>query len=245
MSAQLKRLDQAVAERYPQYSRSQAQQLIAVGAVTVDGVPITKNGYRVEASSKVIIVSQETSRYVSRAGIKLAHALDYFGIDVQNKTILDAGLSTGGFTDCLLQRGAKKIYGVDVGHGQVDQKIATDAKVVVMEHTNLRMLPVLGELVDMVTLDLSFISVLKVIDTVKRVLKPSGHVIVLIKPQFEVGKQIVGRGGIVRDEKERSRAVMRVIEGFKEAGFALIGVTESPITGGDGNFEFLAYFVLN
>lgn len=245
MSVQHKRLDQVVAERYPEYSRSQAQQLIAVGAVAVDGVPITKNGYRVEASSKVTIVSHETSRYVSRAGIKLAHALDYFGIDVQGKTILDAGLSTGGFTDCLLQRGAKKIYGVDVGHGQVDQKIAADTRVTVMEHTNLRTLPALDELVDMVTLDLSFISVLKVVDAVKRVLKSSGQVIVLIKPQFEVGKQAVGRGGVVRDEKERNRAVTRVVEGFKEAGFAVVGITESPITGGDGNFEFLAYFVLN
>lgn len=241
MNNEKRRLDHVLAELYPQYSRRQLQQWIIEGSVTVDGSVVLKSSYPIFAGM-VVELTVEQPKYVSRAGFKLEKALDHFGIEVQDKVVLDAGLSTGGFTDCMLQRGAKKIYGVDVGHGQVHDTIRSHDRVVVMEHTNLRELPALGELVDLVTLDLSFISVLKVMDTVKRVLKSGGELVVLIKPQFEVGKQAVGRGGIVTDVSEHARAVAAVTAGIESAGFVTIGVTESPITGTDGNKEFLAYF---
>jgi len=155
---------------------------------------------------------------------------------------LDAGLSTGGFADCLLQRGVQKIYGVDVGYGQVHEKIRNDDRIVVMERTNLRELRDVGQRVDLVTLDLSFISLLKVMDAVKAVLKDDGQLITLIKPQFEAEKKDVGRGGIIKDPKIHEQVIERVTHGIQEHGFKLVGVIESPITGATGNKEFLAYF---
>jgi 23S rRNA (cytidine1920-2'-O)/16S rRNA (cytidine1409-2'-O)-methyltransferase len=155
---------------------------------------------------------------------------------------MDAGISTGGFTDCLLQRGVQRVYGVDVGYGQLHEKIRSDNRVVVRERTNLRELETLGERVDIVTLDLSFISVLKVMDAVERVLKPEGKLIILIKPQFEAQKHEVGRGGIIKDPAVHHEVVERVKEGMRARGFVCHGVIESPILGGSGNKEFLAYF---
>jgi 23S rRNA (cytidine1920-2'-O)/16S rRNA (cytidine1409-2'-O)-methyltransferase len=157
---------------------------------------------------------------------------------------LDAGLSTGGFTDCLLQEGARKVYGVDVGYGQVHEKIRNDPRVIVMEKTNLRYVEGLPELVDIVTLDVSFISVLKIIERVKSLLKHQGKLIVLIKPQFEAGKQDIGRGGIVKDADVHERVTKSVIEGIVKEGFSFQGIIESPILGAEGNKEFLAYFIL-
>jgi len=182
---------------------------------------------------------------VCRAGWKLEKALDHFGIDPHGLVIVDAGLSTGGFTDCLLQRGAKRIYGIDVGYGQVHEKIRHDPRVVVMERTNLRYLEGLPEKVDLVTLDLSFISVLKVMNAVKKVIKPDGMLIVLIKPQFEVEKHEVGKGGIIRDPAVHKRVVEGVVKKIEEQVFSNVGVVESPIEGTMGNKEFLAAFKYN
>ncbi len=238
---QKKRLDQKVLELYPTLTRTYIQSLIMQGKVLVDDVPCTKAGTQI-ADDVVIRLRDIQQKFVSRAGFKLEKALDHFGISVQDLIVLDAGLSTGGFSDCLLQRGAKKIYGIDVGYGQAHEKIRQDPRVVVMEKTNLRYVDSLPELVDLVTLDLSFISVLKVIPALKKLMQPYGMLIVLIKPQFEARRSQVGSGGIIKDEKIHAEVIHNVVEGIKEQGFTFIGVTDSPITGTDGNKEFLAYF---
>lgn len=236
-----KRLDQLVAEKTPHYSRRQIQSWIMQGRVTVDGEIVTKPGSAV-AEDAVIAVDVQEPKYVSRAGFKLEKALEHFGIDVHNLTVMDAGLSTGGFADCLLQQGAAKIYGIDVGYGQVHEKIRNDDRVVVMERTNLREVRELGEKVDLVTLDLSFISVLKVMDAVCAVLKPQGQLVVLIKPQFEAERHQVGRGGIIKDEAVHQEVIEKVTSGIVAHGFTCVGVIESPIAGATGNKEFLGYF---
>jgi 23S rRNA (cytidine1920-2'-O)/16S rRNA (cytidine1409-2'-O)-methyltransferase len=242
MSKIKKRLDQLVHEQQPQYSKTQIQSWIMQGKVKVDGQIVTKPGTMLDVTVALTYDIQEP-KFVSRAGFKLEKALDYFGIDVTGYVVMDAGLSTGGFTDCLLQRGASKVYGVDVGYGQVAEKIRKDPRVVLLERTNLREVRDLGEQVDLVTLDLSFISVLKVMDAVIAVLKPQGKLLVLIKPQFEARKEDVGRGGIIKDERVHKQVIERVTGGLKEDGFTCIGVTESPIEGATGNKEFLGYFV--
>lgn len=263
------RLDVLVHERNPQYSRQQIQSWIMQGKVIVNDKVITKSGTQVKTDANIVITAKDP-KYVSRAGFKLEKALEYFKIDVTGFTVLDAGLSTGGFTDCLLQAGAKKIYGIDVGYGQAHEKIRQDERVVVVEHMNLRhtqeVLDVLagkqdlqrnkgqeglldseniseGSKVDLVTLDLSFISVLKVMETVIAVLQKGGRLIVLIKPQFEAEHNEICKGGIVKDEKVHQKIIEKVTSGIKNMGFDLIGVTESPIEGATGNKEFLAYFI--
>lgn len=235
------RLDQLIITRHPELSKSFIQSLIMQGKVSVDGKVITKSGTMV-LPDVVIKLETEQPPYVSRAGNKLAHALDHFSINVANKVALDAGLSTGGFTDCLLQRGASKVYGVDVGYGQVHEKIRSDPRVVVMERTNLRHLESLPELVDIVTLDLSFISVLKVIDRVATFIKPHGKLIVLVKPQFEAERKGISKGGIVTDPTVHEEVIERVTSGIQEHGFEYKGITQSPILGTEGNKEFLALF---
>lgn len=237
------RLDALVLKNYPQYSRAQIQSWIMQGKVSVDGKVVTKPGTTLPENISVTLNAEEP-KFVCRAGWKLQEALEKFNIDVTNLVILDAGLSTGGFTDCLLQRGAKKVYGVDVGYGQVHEKIRSNPNVVVLEKTNLRYLESLPEKVDLVTLDLSFISILKVIETVKNLLKPTGKLVTLIKPQFEAGKHQVRKGGIITDPKVHEEVIKFVTDGIIAAGFKLIGVIESPITGTSGNKEFLAYFEL-
>lgn len=236
-----KRLDQLMQEQNPHYSRAQIQSWIMQGKVRVNDVIINKPGTMCAVDVKLSYTIEEP-KYVSRAGFKLEKALDAFGIDVTNAVIMDAGLSTGGFTDCLLQHGAQKVYGVDVGYGQVHEKIRNDMRVIVHEKTNLREVRDLGELVDLVTLDLSFISVLKVMDAVCAVLKPQGKLVVLIKPQFEARKEEVGRGGIIKDSKIHAEVIERVKTGLHAYGFECQGVIESPIAGATGNKEFLAYF---
>lgn len=235
------RLDQLVMLQAPQYSRQQVQSWIMQGKITVDGAVVNKPGTSVSADA-VIVMNVQEPKFVSRAGFKLEKALETFGLDVTGMVVLDAGISTGGFTDCLLQHGAVKIYGIDVGYGQVHDKVARDPRVIIHEKTNLRNLETVGELVDLVTLDLSFISVLKVMDAVCRVLKENGKLIVLIKPQFEAGKQDVGKGGIVRDPEVHKEVIEKLTHGIQEFGFLLKGVTDSPIEGATGNKEFLAYF---
>lgn len=238
-----KRLDMVIQEMHPEFSRNQIQSFIMQGKIKVDDQVITKPGTPVKEDSKVE-VNIEIPKYVCRAGWKLEKALDYFNIDPAGLIILDAGLSTGGFTDCLLQRGAKKIYGIDVGYGQVHEKIRIDPKVIVKERTNLRHLDSnLIEPVDLVTLDLSFISVLKVMPVISEILKTSGKLVVLVKPQFEAEKHEVGKGGIIKDSRVHDKTIEKVTSGIKEFGFDYKGITESPITGSHGNKEFLAYFI--
>lgn len=238
------RLDQKLLELYPDFSRNQVQSYIMQGKVTVNDQIITKAGFSVKSDDKIELNVTEP-KYVCRAGWKLEKALDHFNIDPSNLTILDAGLSTGGFTDCLLQRGAKKIYGVDVGYGQAHEKIRQDPRVIVKEKTNLRYLEDLGEKIDLVTLDLSFISILKVLDGVKSLLKENGELVTLIKPQFEAKRFEVGKGGIIRDPELRLKIVLEVIEKIEKFGFICQGYIESPITGTAGNVEYLAYFQRN
>ncbi len=241
MAKNKKRLDQLVQERFTQYSRRQIQSWVMQGKVTVDDKVITKPGTQV-TDDVVLVLDIEEPKHVSRAGQKLEKALDEFNIDVTGFVVLDAGISTGGFTDCLLQRGAAKIFGVDVGYGQTHERLRDDPRLTLLERTNLRELESVGELVDLITLDLSFISVLKVMHTVIKLLKSKGQLIVLIKPQFEAGKHEVGSGGIVRDEKVRQAVVDHVVDGIAQYGFELVGITESPVLGAKGNKEFLAYF---
>jgi len=240
-----KRVDIIVHERYPQYSRRQIQSWIMQGKVTVEGKVVTKAGTPISPDLEIKLDIQEP-KYVSRAGFKLEKALDYFNIDVSGLVALDAGISTGGFTDCLLKYGAKRVYGIDVGYGQVHEKIFSDDRVVIVERTNLRnveaVLQTVGQKVDIVTLDLSFISLLKVMDTVEAVLKDDGLLITLIKPQFEAERKEVGRGGIIKDEKVHQKVLDTVITSIKSHGFSLIGWIESPLLGSAGNKEFLAYF---
>lgn len=237
-----KRLDLIVHERYPQYSRQQIQSWIMQGLVTVNDKVVAKPGVATPVDA-VLMLNNDEPKYVSRAGYKLEKALEAFGIDVHGLVVLDAGLSTGGFSDCLLQQGAKKIYGIDVGYGQVHEKISNDPRVDVRERTNLRHLESVGEPVDLVTLDLSFISVLKVMDAVNAVLKQDGALVILIKPQFEARKHDIGRGGIIKDSAVHERVVKEVVDGVTAHGFVCQGVIESPIEGTHGNKEFLAYFL--
>lgn len=215
----------------------------------VNDRPVLKAGTPVP-STATIVITAEQPKYVCRAGLKLEAALHHFHIDPTGFTALDSGLSTGGFTDCLLQHGASKVYGVDVGYGQVAEKIRQDPRVIVMERTNLRHVrrkdfPLENtEFMDIATLDLSFISVLKVRECVSDLLRPDGHLIVLIKPQFEAGKKQVGTGGVVKDPEVHAEVVKNVISGWEDVGFQCEGYIESPIKGAtSGNTEFLAYFV--
>jgi 23S rRNA (cytidine1920-2'-O)/16S rRNA (cytidine1409-2'-O)-methyltransferase len=237
-----KRLDQVLQELYPQYSRNQIQSFIMQQKVTVNGIIVSKAGAPVTEEDTITLTVDEP-KYVCRAGWKLEKALDCFGVNPEGLVILDAGLSTGGFTDCLLQRGAAKVYGVDVGYGQVHEKIRVNPRVLVYERTNLRYLTELPEQVDLVTLDLSFISLVKVMDVVSLLLKPNGQLITLIKPQFEAERHQIGRGGIVKDPEVHKQVIEKVVRALEGYDFICQGVIESPILGSEGNKEFLAHFI--
>lgn len=238
------RLDEYCLQQYPKYSKNVIQSWIAQGKVLVNDKPITKAGHQVATNAKIDIRA-EIAKFVCRAGFKIEAALDHFGVDVAGKVALDSGLSTGGFTDCLLQRGAVKVFGVDVGYGQVHEKIRTDPRVVVLERTNVRYL-VPSDLqcaVDFATLDLSFISVLKVLPAVCGVMNPGGELVVLVKPQFEAGREQVKAGGLVTDPAVHKQVIDTVTAGVAAFGFELQGCIESPLQGyKSGNTEFLAYF---
>lgn len=236
------RLDKLIAERHTALSRSKIQELIAGGAVTVNGIVATKPGLLVDTQA-LITIDQSQLRYVSRAGLKLEHVLKECTISVKDKVCLDAGLSTGGFTDCLLQHGAAKVYGIDVGTAQVDARIAQNPRVVVLEKTDIRTVMV-PELLDIITLDLAFISLTKVIQHVAALLKPDGTLITLIKPQFEVGREAArASSGVIKDQDVQQAAVQHVINATIAVGFEYKNLIESPILGGSGNKEFLAYFL--
>jgi 23S rRNA (cytidine1920-2'-O)/16S rRNA (cytidine1409-2'-O)-methyltransferase len=238
------RLDSLLAARGLAESRVRAQAVIFAGQVLVNGQKQDKAGALVPEDAEVRILG-ETLRYVGRGGLKLEAALKEFRVSVQGKIALDIGASTGGFTDCLLQHGAQKVYAVDVGYGQLAWKIRQDPRVVVIERTNIRdMEPSLvPEPGDIAVIDVSFISLGKVIPSVLKVLKSAAEIIALIKPQFEVGREHVGKGGIVRDESARTQAVERIEKYLRGLGLKVMGVIPSPITGQDGNVEFLIHAV--
>jgi len=221
-------------------SREKAQALVLAGQVRVDGERAQKPGHRVAAASRIEVV--EGLPYVSRAGKKLEAALDHFQIDVRGRVCLDVGASTGGFTDCLLQRGALRVYAVDVGAGQLDWRLRNDPRVVVREGINARYLKRedLGEPVELAACDVSFISVTLILPALASVLRPEGEMVILVKPQFEVGRGQVGRGGIVRDPALHAAACEKVESALHQMGFQT-RLMESPVAGAEGNKEFLIY----
>jgi 23S rRNA (cytidine1920-2'-O)/16S rRNA (cytidine1409-2'-O)-methyltransferase len=239
------RLDRLLVARGLAESRERGQAMILAGQVLVNGQKVEKAGTLVAVDSDIRILGEQMP-YVSRGGLKLEKALHEFVIDVKEKTALDVGASTGGFTDCLLQHGAKKVYAVDVGYGQMAWKVRQDPRVVVIERTNIRDIDqaLVPEKVDIIVIDVSFISLEKVIPSVLRFLKPGAGIVALIKPQFEVGKGQVGKGGIVRDETVRNDAVERVRKFMQEQELGVRGIIPSPITGQDGNVEFLIYGIV-
>ena len=238
------RLDKLLVLRGLADTRAKAQSLILAGQVFSGGQRLDKAGHLVAEDVELMI--KEPLPFVSRGGLKLAAALAHFGVDVGGRICLDIGASTGGFTDCLLQHGAARVVAVDVGHGQLDWKLRNDPRVEVRENVNARYLQPedFGEQFDLAVMDVSFISLAKILPAVPPLLARLGSVIALIKPQFEVGRGEVGKGGIVRDEVAQQRVVQEVCACAENLGMHLVGVMDSPILGADGNREFLAYFAL-
>jgi 23S rRNA (cytidine1920-2'-O)/16S rRNA (cytidine1409-2'-O)-methyltransferase len=236
------RADVAVFEQGLAPSRERAQALILAGQILCGDRPVAKAGEFLPTGA-VLRLRGEPMPYVSRGGLKLAHAIDTFGVDVAGRVAVDIGASTGGFTDCLLQRGAAKVYCVDVGHGQLDWKIASDARVVVIDRTNIRHMPPerIPERCSLAVIDVSFISLRLVLPAVPPLLRPGSPLLALVKPQFEVGREKVGKGGIVRDDNARREALADVAAAARALGFAVLGDTTSPITGGKGNVELLLH----
>ncbi|MEO7294791.1 MAG: TlyA family RNA methyltransferase [Candidatus Limnocylindria bacterium] len=231
------RLDQLLTDRGLARSRAEAQSLIHAGEVELDGTRRLKPGQLVAADASVSLV--EKPRWASRAGAKLEHALDAFGIDPTGLACLDAGASTGGFTDVLLARGARIVYAVDVGRGQLIDRLKRESRVVSMERTNLRDLTALPEPIDLATLDLSFISLRLVLPAVRSLLTDKGRVVALVKPQFEAGRDDVPRGGVIRNPVTWERVLREVVSAARDSGLHAVNAIRSPITGVDGNVEFL------
>jgi 23S rRNA (cytidine1920-2'-O)/16S rRNA (cytidine1409-2'-O)-methyltransferase len=234
------RIDQLLVDRGLAESREKAKALLLAGSVSVNGQGVDKPGQSVDPESEIVIAGKLP--YVSRGGLKLEKALDHFHVDVAGKICVDVGASTGGFTDCLLQRGAARVYAVDVGKGQLDWRLRGDPRVTVREGINARYLKLenVGEPVDRATMDVSFISATLIVPNLAAVLKPDGAMIILIKPQFEVRREQVGKGGIVKDPAMHNAACDRVRAAVEALGFRT-AIVESPILGAEGNREFLLY----
>ena len=226
-------------------SRKVAQAEIISGNVFVDDKIIDKPGTKVSEDCEIRLKKTAQDEFVSRGGHKLKSALCSFSIDVKDCVALDAGASTGGFTDCLLQMGAKRIYAVDVGYGQLSYKLQVDERVVVIDRTNIRYMEKdrIPELVDLVVIDLSFISLKKVLNNVVNFVKSKGNIVALIKPQFEVGKENVGKGGIVKDPEEHQRVIKDITSFCEEINLKVCSVIPSPILGTKGNKEFLIHLI--
>lgn len=238
------RLDTLLVELDLCSSRQQAQGLIRAGEVIVNQQVIDKPGTEVETTAQIQI--KERSPYVSRGGEKLAKALDVFAIAVEGRICLDGGISTGGFTDCLLQAGAKRVYGIDVGYGQVDWGLRNDPRVVLRERTNLRYLQpdeLYGdaEPAELAVVDVSFISLTKVLPALWQLLQAPREAVLLVKPQFEVGRSRVGKKGVVRDPKDQADAIFHVLQAAQQLGWQYRGLTWSPLTGPAGNIEYLLW----
>lgn len=239
------RLDELIFARGLTSSRERAKTTVMSGAVYVDGVRQLKPGAQVSPDCEIEIRG-EVLPYVSRGGLKLAKALDEFAVDPTGLVCIDCGASTGGFTDCLLQRGAAKVYAVDVGYGQLAWSLRGDERVVTMERTNIRYVTpdTFPEKFDLAVMDLSFISLSLVLPVIGRLLKESGQAICLIKPQFEAGKEKVGKKGVVRDPDVHAEVIERFLSDARRFGFCPLGLTFSPIRGPEGNIEYLAWLRL-
>lgn len=222
-------------------SREKARAMIMAGEVFANGQPVTKPGMRFDPETTRLDVKVKP-RFVSRGGEKLVHALEVFDLDVTNTVCADVGASTGGFTDCLLQAGADKVYAIDVGYGQLDYRLRRDRRVVVLERTNARYLETLPQRVDLVVIDASFISLRLLLPVVKNWLQTQANVIPLIKPQFEAGREDVGKGGVVKDREVHRRVIEDILTFAQEIGYIPAGLTKSPLRGPAGNIEFLAWF---
>jgi len=233
------RLDILLTEKGLVTSRSKAQALIMAGKVQVDGQVVIKAGTQVSPEAQISLKSELP--YVSRGGTKLAAAIDRFNINVQNVICADVGASTGGFTDLLLQRGAARVYAIDVGYGQLAWKLRQDPRVIVMERTNARYLESLPEPVSMVTIDASFISLGLILPAAIKWLSSQAQIVALVKPQFEAGRAQVGQGGVVRSPKVHRQVLLAVAENAAQSNLEILGLIPSPITGPAGNHEFLLY----
>jgi len=235
------RLDALIFKRGLVSSLNKSTALIMEGKVTVDGKIITKSGFAVPETSEIAV--KESAEFVSRGGIKLKKALEEFSVRIKDKICIDVGASTGGFTDCLLKNGAKKVYCVDVGYGVFDFKLRNDPRVVNIEKTNIRYFDknLLKEEIDLAVVDVSFISLVKVLPKVKELVKTGGEIIALVKPQFEAPKGST-QNGVVKDEKIRAQAIDKIKNFSEEIGLKLLGETNSPIKGPKGNLEHFLYF---
>ena len=241
-----KRLDVLLTEQGYADTRSKAQAIIMSGQVYVNGQKADKPGVSYEETVE-LEVRGAVCPYVSRGGLKLEKALRDFGVKPVDYVCSDSGASTGGFTDCLLQQGARKVFAIDVGYGQLDWKIRSDERVVVMERTNIRYVTPedLGEPLDLSVIDVSFIGLEIVLPTIKTLLKPTGQVLCLIKPQFEAGKENVGKKGVVRDPKIHKMVLDNFVNLVDSLGFKILGLTFSPVKGPEGNIEFLGHLTLD
>lgn len=242
------RLDLLLVERSLATSRQQAQRFIRAGEVKVNQQVVDKPGTEISLDATVTVKAR--SRYVSRGGEKLVRALNQFNIPIEGRTALDGGISTGGFTDCLLQAGASRVYGVDVGYGQVAWKLRQDPRVVLKERTNLRHLTseeLYGNepLPDLGVIDVSFISLTKVLAAMWALLQPPREIVMLVKPQFEVGREKVGKKGVVRDVKDQAEAIAQVLDAALEQGWGYCGLTWSPLLGPAGNIEYLLWLKMD
>jgi 23S rRNA (cytidine1920-2'-O)/16S rRNA (cytidine1409-2'-O)-methyltransferase len=236
---QRRRLDQAMVERGLAESRARAQALILAQDVLVNGAVVSKAGAPVGPDDEIVL--KAPPRFVSRGGEKLDHALEVFHVDPGGKVAADFGASTGGFTDALLQRGATRVYAIDVGYGQLAEKLRLDPRVVVMDRQNVRAVTSLPEPVDIVSIDVSFIGLHLVLPAAKAVLAPHGEIVALVKPQFEAGRADVGKGGVVRDPAVHERVLREVVAAADALGLGVLGVTASPLLGPAGNREFLIH----
>jgi 23S rRNA (cytidine1920-2'-O)/16S rRNA (cytidine1409-2'-O)-methyltransferase len=237
------RIDKLLVEKGLAPSRERARALIMAGAVLVDDVAVTKAGTPVSPDAPIRVKGDDCP-YVSRGGLKLAGALDELGIDVANKVVLDVGASTGGFTDVCLQRGARQVFAVDVGTNQIDYALRTDARVVLLEKSNARYLTpeMLPGLANIAVIDVSFISIAKILPAVLSCVVPEGHVLAMVKPQFEAGRDKVGKGGVVRDPEVRKAAIDSVVAEAERLGMVLLGQAEAKIKGPKGNQETFVYW---
>ena len=240
------RLDVLLVEQGFFESRENAKRHIMEGIILVNDVPVDKPGTKVPSDARLRIKGK-VMPYVGRGGYKLEKAINYFHLKMENAIMADIGASTGGFTDCALQHGAKKVYAIDVGTNQLDWKLRTNPQVINLEKTNIKdvTMELLGERVNFISVDISFISVLKIIPAVNDILEESGQLVILIKPQFEAGREKVGKGGIITDKAIHSEVVFDTLQEFENQGFFFFFFTFSPIKGGSGNIEFLALLSKN
>ena len=236
------RLDTLLVEQGYFESRTRAQAAIMAGQVLVDEQKTDKPGTAVKPEARIRLLGDQL-KYVSRGGLKLEKALRVFPVTLQNKVMADIGASTGGFTDCALQNGAARVYAIDVGYGQLAWKLRSDSRVVNMERTNARTLDEhsLPEQIDAASIDVAFISLDKILPAVKKLLKPEAFVLALIKPQFEAGKELIGKKGVVKDPEVHKEVIQRIISIAKAEGFGIGGLDFSPVKGPEGNIEYLLY----